>query len=66
MEKRIRSTLNENSKKIDKHNFDIIHYSTAKVNNLHLVSSDTDMNDWDSLFNQIKERLKGAIIKKLE
>lgn len=37
LEKKIRSTLNENSKKIDKHNFDIMHFSTAKVNGFTII-----------------------------
>ncbi len=43
----------QETKKIDKHNFDIVHFSTAKIHNLELVSNDKDMQSWDELYQKI-------------
>ncbi|MCQ9329599.1 PIN domain-containing protein [Pelistega suis] len=44
-------------KKIEKYQFDIFHFATAKENNLQLLSLDRDMNAMNSLYQQYQESL---------
>lgn len=48
-----RETNNQESKKIDKHNFDLVHFSTAKIHKLKLISNDKDMKNWDKLYEEM-------------
>ncbi|MFZ7158864.1 type II toxin-antitoxin system VapC family toxin [Avibacterium paragallinarum] len=52
-EKYERDQKGQETKKIDKHNFDIVHFSTAKIHNLELISNDKDMQSWDELYQKI-------------
>ncbi|WP_406812396.1 type II toxin-antitoxin system VapC family toxin [Histophilus somni] len=53
-EKYERNQHGQETKKIDKHNFDIVHFSTAKIHNLKFISSDKDMQSWDRLYQKIQ------------
>ena len=48
-EKNYRYTHGETPKKPDKHNFDIMHFSTAKVYELGIASNDVDIQAWEKL-----------------
>ena len=52
-ERRLRQDSGQTPKKIDKHNFDIMHFATAKQNGLALASIDKDIADWDSLYKRL-------------
>lgn len=45
-EKYMREKASEQSKKIDKHNFDIMHFATAKIHQLIFLSDDKDITTW--------------------
>ena len=49
-ERRLRQDNGQTPKKIDKHNFDIMHFATAKQNGLALASADEDIAAWESLY----------------
>ena len=48
-EKNYRHIHGETPKKPDKHNFDIMHFSTAKVYALDIASNDADIQAWEKL-----------------
>ena len=48
-EKNYRHIHGETPKKPDKHNFDIMHFSTAKVYGLGIASNDADIQAWEKL-----------------
>lgn len=48
-EKNYRHNHSETPKKPDKHNFDIMHFSTAKVYGLGIASNDADIQAWEKL-----------------
>lgn len=48
-ERDYRAQYNQQSKKPDKHNFDIMHFATANVYGLVLASNDQDFRDWEEL-----------------
>ena len=52
-EKKYRTSRGEQSKKIDKHNFDIMHFSTAKVHGLEIASNDADIQAWENLYTAL-------------
>lgn len=52
-EKKYRASRGEQSKKIDKHNFDIMHFSTAKVHGLKIASNDADIQAWEKLHAEL-------------
>lgn len=48
-----RERRQQQAKKINKHNFDIMHFATAKVNKLEILSKDRDMDDWNDIYTNI-------------
>ena len=57
-EKYKREKVGEQTKKIDKHNFDVMHFATAKVYSLHLLSNDEDMSIWETLYQDLLKTRK--------
>lgn len=53
-ERHKRSSESQESKKIDKHNFDLMHFATAKVHDLDPISNDKDIQQWDKLYSEIQ------------
>ncbi|URL06514.1 PIN domain-containing protein [Avibacterium sp. 21-595] len=54
LEREIRQQNGQTPKKIDKHNFDVMHFATAKVYQLEWLSNDKDMQSWEELYQQLK------------
>ncbi|MGX2956888.1 type II toxin-antitoxin system VapC family toxin [Ursidibacter arcticus] len=54
-EKHTRVKVGQQTKKVDKHNFDIMHFATAKVYGLHFISNDSDIKDWEDLYNEMQK-----------
>lgn len=52
-ERRLRQDNGQTPKKIDKHNFDIMHFATAKQNGLTLASADEDIIAWENLYTTL-------------
>ncbi len=52
-----RNQAQGSQKKIEKYQFDIFHFATAKENNLQLLSLDRDMETMNSLYQQYQESL---------
>lgn len=53
--------LHQETKKIDKHNFDVMHFATAKVYGLEWVSNDKDMEGWAKLYEQLQRSIKQQV-----
>lgn len=54
-ERTMREQNQQQSKKIDKHNFDVMHFSTSKVYGLELKSHDKDMEAREQLYQKMKQ-----------
>lgn len=52
-ERNLRLKNGETPKKIDKHNFDIMHFATAKQNSLEIASADEDIVAWEKLYEEL-------------
>ncbi|WP_159990515.1 type II toxin-antitoxin system VapC family toxin [Pelistega ratti] len=55
-EKYNRFQMKQQGKKIDKHNFDLVHFSTAKIHGLEFMSQDSDMGSWGNLYDQLLQQ----------
>lgn len=53
LERHNKKIEHQESKKIDKHNFDLVHFSTAKIYDLKLISNDKDMENWENLYKSL-------------
>lgn len=58
LEREIKQQNGQTPKKIDKHNFDVMHFATAKVYQLEWLSNDKDMQSWEELYQQLKTAQK--------
>ncbi len=47
------STQNKQQKKVDKRNFDALHFATAKVNHLDILSKDKHMRGFETLYQRL-------------
>ncbi|MFZ7171991.1 type II toxin-antitoxin system VapC family toxin [Avibacterium volantium] len=56
-ERAYRRQNNETPKKIDKHNFDLMYYATAKVYGLEWKSNDSDLQSWENLNLEMQKEL---------
>ncbi|MBN6077287.1 PIN domain-containing protein [Aggregatibacter actinomycetemcomitans] len=57
-EKYYRDEQGQTPKKPDKHNFDIMHFSTAKIYELEIASNDADVDAWENLYQLLEKNLK--------
>lgn len=53
LERKEKEESGQTPKKIDKHNFDVMHFATAKVYQLEWQSNDEDFQSWEKLYQQL-------------
>ncbi|MFQ1021773.1 type II toxin-antitoxin system VapC family toxin [Avibacterium paragallinarum] len=53
LERKVKEESGQTPKKIDKHNFDVMHFAAAKVYQLEWLSNDSDMQSWEDLYQQL-------------
>ena len=53
LERKEKEENGQTPKKIDKHNFDVMHFATAKVYQLEWQSNDEDFQSWEKLYQQL-------------
>ena len=53
LERKEKEENGQTPKKIDKHNFDVMHFATAKVYQLEWQSNDKDFQSWEKLYQQL-------------
>ena len=53
LERKEKEENGQTPKKIDKHNFDVMHFATDKVYQLEWQSNDEDFQSWEKLYQQL-------------